>query len=265
MRVRGVPLYQQVLDAVRDRLRRGAYASGLLPTEAVLVREFGVSRHTVRAALQQLVLEGLIERRAGRGTTVVKGGGRAGEWSIEAVEDLIEVGFAGRYAVRSARFVPALRLPGPAGALAAGATERLLHVQALRSSEEGPYAFSNAFFPEDVGRKLPRRLFSRRPLILLVEEYCSLPPFRTRQVASAAAAGSEAAQALRVPRAAPLLVLERTHFARDGRPLQHTRIECRPDRYAQVVHFNRRVDAPYVPSKDLEALRVAASGRRSRR
>ena len=251
---RGLPLYQQILETMRERLRRGRYASGMLPTETVLVREFEVSRHTVRAALHHLVLEGLIERRAGRGTTMTKAPSRV-EWSIEALEDLIDIGFAGHYDVRSAKFVPAVRVPQVARALAATASERLLHVQAVRSSPAGPYAYSNAFFPEDVGRKLPRRLFSRRPLILLVEEYCSLPSFRTRQVATAAPAGREAAHALRVRRAEPLLVLERTHFARDGRPLQHTRIECRPDRYQQVVHFNRRVDAPYVPSKALEALR----------
>lgn len=138
-------------------------------------------------------------------------------------------------------------------------------MQAVRSSADGPYAYSNAFFPEDIGSKLPRRLFSRRPLILLVEEYCSLPAFRTRQLATAAPAGQDAAQALRVRRADPLLILERTHFARDGRPLQHTRIECRPDRYQQIVHFSRRVDAPYIPPKELEALRLAPATRGKRR
>jgi len=53
---RGVPLYQQVLETMRERLRR-RYASSMLPTETVLVREFGVSRHTVRVALHHLVID----------------------------------------------------------------------------------------------------------------------------------------------------------------------------------------------------------------
>lgn len=77
----------------------------MLPTETVLLHEFGVSRHTVRAALHHLIIDGLIERRAGRGTTMAKGTSRA-EWSIEVIEDLIDIGFASHHDVRSAKFAP---------------------------------------------------------------------------------------------------------------------------------------------------------------
>ena len=49
----------------------GKYAAGTrLPSEAQLVKQFGVSRPTVRRALRDLESDGLIERRAGSGTYV---------------------------------------------------------------------------------------------------------------------------------------------------------------------------------------------------
>ena len=41
------------------------------------------------------------------------------------------------------------------------------------------------------------------------------------------------------------LVLERTHFARKGRPVQFARVLYRTDRYQQVVYFSRRDEGPY--------------------
>src|SRR5947209_20509292 len=51
-----VPLYYQVLQVLRGRIASGQYpVGGQLPTDEALMREFGVSRHTVRSALQELV------------------------------------------------------------------------------------------------------------------------------------------------------------------------------------------------------------------
>ena len=45
------------------------------------------------------------------------------------------------------------------------------------------------------------------------------------------------AKVLDVELGEPLLVLERTHFARNGRPFQFARVLYRTDRYQQVVYF----------------------------
>jgi GntR family transcriptional regulator len=62
---------RQVADLLRGRVGSGDMPSGVLPSEAELVREFGTSRNAVRDALELLRAEGLIERQPGVGTVVV--------------------------------------------------------------------------------------------------------------------------------------------------------------------------------------------------
>lgn len=66
-----VPLYQKILEELCRRISGGVYPLGsMLPPEPKLCEEFGVSKITVRRALQELELDGLIERRQGLGNVV---------------------------------------------------------------------------------------------------------------------------------------------------------------------------------------------------
>ena len=66
-----VPLYQRVYEDLSDRIASGLYPRGAaLPSEQKLGAEFGVSLITIRRALHELALDGLIERRQGIGNFV---------------------------------------------------------------------------------------------------------------------------------------------------------------------------------------------------
>jgi GntR family transcriptional regulator, transcriptional repressor for pyruvate dehydrogenase complex len=65
-------LSQAVSAAVLDRIRSGEFVPGSrLPTEKMLMEEYGVGRNSVREAIQALVTLGLVEVRPGRGATVI--------------------------------------------------------------------------------------------------------------------------------------------------------------------------------------------------
>lgn len=65
-----VPLWHQIYEVLLERIREEGGGARL--SDSVLSREFGVSRMTVRQAMQRLVDEGLVRRSRGRGTTVVE-------------------------------------------------------------------------------------------------------------------------------------------------------------------------------------------------
>ncbi len=62
----------EVYETISSRIRTGQWPPGYkLPSEPALAEEFGVSRATVREALQELISRGCIKREQGRGTYVL--------------------------------------------------------------------------------------------------------------------------------------------------------------------------------------------------
>ena len=66
-----IPLYRQVADNLLSRIQAGEWQENdKLPSEFMLIQEFNVSRITIRAALSELVDNGVLIRSHGRGTFV---------------------------------------------------------------------------------------------------------------------------------------------------------------------------------------------------
>ena len=71
---KAVPKYHQLKEYIRGQIRRGELKRGdMLPSENMLAKEFGISRHTIRQALGDLENEGLVYREQGRGTFCAQG------------------------------------------------------------------------------------------------------------------------------------------------------------------------------------------------
>ena len=100
-----VARYQRVADSIRRQIADGILTAGdRLPTEPLLVDEYGVSRLTVRHALDVLQAEGMIEKFHGRGTFVrrrpqrisyvsaVSGGFRQPETDHDEIETYVRPG-----------------------------------------------------------------------------------------------------------------------------------------------------------------------------
>ncbi|WP_085524446.1 GntR family transcriptional regulator [Tuberibacillus sp. Marseille-P3662] len=67
------PLYLQVKNILKDRILHGVYAIDTnIPSEPQLESEFEVSKITVRNAIKELVQEGYLETRSGKGTKVIR-------------------------------------------------------------------------------------------------------------------------------------------------------------------------------------------------
>lgn len=69
----GISLWRQIAGRLKEEIAAGTHAPGTqLPTEAVLSTRFGVNRHTVRRALEELTREGLVRVEQGRGSFVAE-------------------------------------------------------------------------------------------------------------------------------------------------------------------------------------------------
>ncbi|MCC7271254.1 MAG: GntR family transcriptional regulator [Alphaproteobacteria bacterium] len=235
----GVPLYLQIFEMLLGQIRSGAFPLGAqLPTEEELQAQFGVSRNTVRGALDKLVQAGLISRQSGKGTFVTRSDPRVTEWSISSVEDLIDLSFAESYDVLGAGPVPASRHPAPE-IFGAGPDGTLFLVRRVRSNAAGPYSYSETWFPEDIGGRLPVAEMTSQPLLQLVERTLGVRIVKAEQVASAEAAPAATASLLDMEPGAPLLVLVRTYYDATDRVLEQARVSYRANSYTQSVTFRR--------------------------
>lgn len=70
-RIRGIALWRQIYQAIRDEIRQGVYPPGArLPTEEALAAQYQVNRHTLRRAMAALRDDGVLRIEQGRGTFV---------------------------------------------------------------------------------------------------------------------------------------------------------------------------------------------------
>ena len=85
-----MPQYRKLYEILRRHILSGAYEEGsLLPSENELCALHGLTRPTVRQALESLVKEGLIVKRQGKGSIVRKPPQSIGILSIEGTASAI--------------------------------------------------------------------------------------------------------------------------------------------------------------------------------
>ena len=66
-----IPLYQQIENDIKDKIISGEYQAGqMLPSESKFCEMYQVSRVTVRNAISDLVEQGILIRKHGKGTFV---------------------------------------------------------------------------------------------------------------------------------------------------------------------------------------------------
>jgi GntR family transcriptional regulator len=216
--------YAAIREALRREILEGRLRSGdQLPTEFELVERFGVSRHTIRAALQHLASEGLIVRRAGHGTFVTSYATDPATAHIVGDDQHI----FGLAAWPPAEVVEPLRVmhdPAAAGRLGADADE-VLRLSFRRTTDGRCVGYWVISMPlairDQIEPALTRFDGSSGTIVATVEAATGRVAMRAEQDMTAEAATAELAELLEVDLDAPLLRVERTYYDEDERPLQH--------------------------------------------
>lgn len=84
-----LPLYVQLKNRLRDKILNGSLKEGeVLPSENQLMREFSITRSTIRRALEELVKEGLVEKEQGKGAFVRLRETKQNLWNFQGFTDL---------------------------------------------------------------------------------------------------------------------------------------------------------------------------------
>ncbi|NYJ00616.1 GntR family transcriptional regulator [Nocardioides thalensis] len=219
---------RQVADVLRRQVLAGVYDDGPLPAEPALVAEFGTTRNTVRAALDLLRAEGLVDRCPGVGTTVVS---RKHHHGLDRLLGLAEV-FDGLGTVRNE--VRTLTVTRPPAAvrdhLRLGPDDDVVYVERLRHLDGVPLSLDLTYLVPDLGSALLERDLAGSDIFGLLEEVAGQRLGHADLTVEAVSADAHSAAVLGTPRHAALLMVERLTHLEDGRPVDFEFIRFRGDR-----------------------------------
>jgi GntR family transcriptional regulator len=231
------PLYQQLQRALRDAIEDNRLAADeALPPERELAEEFGISRITVRKALDALVGEGMLTRRQGAGTFVTARGETRVEKSFSKLssfsEDMISRG-------RRPESVWLSRSSGtvtPEEALTLGLSPGsvVYRFNRIRYADGEPMALEYSTVP---GFCLASEMSVGESLYEALDQH-SARPARALQRLRAILFTGERAKLMGIEDGAPGLLIERRGFLKDGRPVEVTKSYYRGDAYDFVAELN---------------------------
>jgi DNA-binding GntR family transcriptional regulator len=224
-----VPLYFQLSQQLEAAIEHGALTPGsLLGNEIELAARLGLSRPTVRQAIQSLVDKGLLVRRRGVGTQVVHSQVKRPLELSSLYDDLESAGQRPATQVVVNTVEPA----STEVAAALGVTEgsEVHRVERLRLAHGEPMAYLCNFLPPEL-LELDNERMEATGLYRLMRG-AGITLHSARQSVGARAASADEGERLDEPAGAPVLTMQRTTFDDTGRAVEFGSHIYRASRYS---------------------------------
>jgi GntR family transcriptional regulator len=219
----------RITSQIEAAIARGALAPGdRLPPERMLAEEYGVSRMTVRQALQTLEARGLLRRAIGR-----NGGSFVAAPKLE--RDLATFGGLSAQLARQG-------VVAGAEVLSAHDDGDAVEVVRVRLADGEPFALERSRFPSDRLAGL-LQLDLTGSLYELLDEHFGAAPVRAVERIEPVVATAEEAAPLRVRPGSPLMLVDRTAYDEDGLVVETARDLFRGDRMRIVAWTSELVRA----------------------
>ncbi len=203
------PIYFQIQTQLLHKIQSGQLRAGdPLPSEEELGRIFEVSRMTARHALQALKSQGFASRHKGQGTFV----------SQPRVEKDI---------AHLAGFTAEMN------ALGMRPTSRI-----LRLGDDIPVAIEEVWLSQQLFPGIDKLDFARHSLYQTLRDQYGIRVSRADEVLEARSASRREAELLQIAPRSSLLVMSRTLWSADGKPVESAHSLYRGDRYRAVLQIS---------------------------
>ena len=233
------PLYDQLVDILTDKIEHEYRPGDIMPSERELSERYGLSRTTVRLALQELERLGLVVRQHGRGTFVADRSAQTTNLSqtYSFTEQMREMG-----RVPSTDTLEFLELETDknlAEHLGCRIGERALKLKRLRSADGMPLMVERTYLPmrKFLSFKLP--MLDHKSLYTVMEEDFHEVIRVAEEEFYASIARPADAQLLDIPEGSPVLDLVRTTYNINNEIIEYTLSVARADQFKYKVYHKR--------------------------
>jgi GntR family transcriptional regulator len=233
----GVPAYQRIQSAIRQRIDAGELKPGdAVTSERELAKVHRVSLMTARHALAGLEREGMVERRRGAGTFVAPPRIHFNKL-MSYTEQMSSRGLAPSSKITASKIIQdedeiAARLNLPA-------TSRLIKVERVRHTSEEPFALETCYLPADEFPGLVRSPLGRSSLFATLERDYGVQITYADEEVDATTADARVAQLLEVPRSSPVLRIRQVIHASNGKAIVYVIGLYRSERHSLFIRRYR--------------------------
>lgn len=233
------PLYDQLVDLLREKIENELEPGALLPSERELSERYGLSRTTVRLALKELETLGLISRKHGKGTFVADLSREAtnlmGSYSF--TEQMKSLGRVPRTEILEFEVAEASKSVAERLGLRLG--DSVFRMRRLRLADDVPMMVERTYLPVSEFVSLTLEDVSHKPLYDIMEQDYHEKIRAAEEEFYASIARNSDAATLGIPEGAPVLKLVRTTINDKNVVIEYTQSAARADQFTYKVSHIR--------------------------
>lgn len=231
-------LHEQLSDRLRTELLSSRQPDEQIPTEKEIGEVFGLSRITVRRAIQTLVEQGALVRRQGKGTFVARPKPRI-VYHIDRFGPFMAA-FSDTDEKVSVELLNFAWVQGEKVPRAFKGERSALAYDRLYETDGFPHALICVTLPGRLGERVARADASSMGVYQILQERLSVPPVRANVDISSELPDVSLARKLRVSPSSPLLRIERVSYDRKGTAIESTTHHLLPEVYRLSVNLRAK-------------------------
>jgi len=245
-------LYYQLATRLRNEIIMGTWPPGRqLPTEDDIVKQYGVSRQTVRNAKEMLAKEGFIRSIKGSGSYVKD----PDKWktlspTVDNLKDIFHYGTKMPFKIHVFGIVCnsgqiRKKLNNPEDRF-------VFQIRGVRHFQGQPISYVVYYLPFRFGSRIPLESLDENPFIPQFEKLAGIQVTEGVQTISLGRADRAVAENLGLKKGAPVLLVEAVYFDTAQRPIEYIRSRYRNELpYAIRIRRNSGSSALMPPAEGL--------------
>ena len=235
-----VPFHSQIEKYLRELIISKEYVNSdkFLPKEVTMSKILGVSRNTIRQAINKLVLEGLIERKKGVGSKVItkKISTRLDNW----ISFTAEMKSQGREVVNYLLKITLVEATDVVrDALSLKKPKKVWMLQRVRGAKDAKYLYSVSFFHPRIG--ISGNEDFNTPLYELIEKEHDIVVVTSREKLRAIKADKEISDYLGVDDGVAVLERERLVLDVGNKPVEYNLVYYNTDYFSYDIDIKREI------------------------
>ena len=236
-----IQLHYQLANELRNYIQSGSWNIGdMFPTDREIMEKYKVSATTVRRAVKQLVEEGWIERKPGKGTFIKKEPIKEELGNLTGFfEEMTNKGFVPKAEIIELREITAdAALLKEFPELKKLKQDKLMLIKKLHKVSDKKLIYVSSFWNIEYGKELAKYNLAETGVYEIASRFLNVQLTKAEETISAKAADREEAEHLDIKKGEPVMVMERLTYEGDN-PIEYAYNVYRADRYRYHITLHK--------------------------